>query len=76
MDGDVGRHPRLDVELAEQFVEADPGHDSSQADPKRSILVMDAHRDDRLLEARIADAGHGEEELTREKRRLVHRPRL
>jgi hypothetical protein len=33
---------------------------------------MDAHRDDRFLEARIADAGHGEEELPGKERRLVH----
>jgi hypothetical protein len=37
---------------------------------------MDAHRDDRLLEARITDPRHGEKKLAGEERRLVHRPKL
>ena len=57
----------------EQIVEADPRHDPAEADAERAILVMDAHRDHRFLEARIADARHGEQELAGEERRLVHR---
>ena len=36
---------------------------------------MDAHRDHRLLEARIADARHGEQELAGKEARRVHRLR-
>ena len=74
--GDVRRLARLDVELLQQIVEAEPGHDPAEADAERALLVMDAHRDHRFLEARIADARHGEQELAREEARRVHRARL
>jgi hypothetical protein len=37
---------------------------------------MDAHRDHRLLEARVANAWHGQKKLAWKERRLVHRRKL
>jgi hypothetical protein len=59
--GPVGRLPRVDAELIEQPANPDPGSLVTDADPDRSILVMDAHRDHRPFETRIADAGHGQQ---------------
>jgi hypothetical protein len=59
--GPVGRLPRVDAELIEQPANPDPGSLVTDADPDRSILVMDAHGDHRPFETRIADAGHGQQ---------------
>jgi hypothetical protein len=76
MDRNVRGGSRSDSELAEQIVEADPRHDPAEADAEGSILVVDAHRDHRLFEARVADPRHGEEKLAGKERRLVHRGKL
>ena len=66
-DRHIGRSARGDVELFQQVTEADP------ADADRAILVVDRHRDHRLVEARVDHAGHSEEQLAEEEGRLVHR---
>src|ERR1700709_475354 len=70
--GTVRRAGR-DIELLEQIVEPKPRHHPAEADAERALLVVDAHRDHRLFEARIADAGHGEQELAAEKTWRIHR---
>jgi len=61
--GPVGRLPRVDAELLEQAAHPDPCSLVPNADPDRSILVMDAHCDDSPLETGIADTGHGQQQL-------------
>src|SRR5437868_6502069 len=39
---------------------------------ERPLRVMDAHRDHRFLEARIADARHGEQELAAQETWRIH----
>ena len=73
VDRRIGRLARRDVELPEQIVEAEPRHHPAEADAERALLVMDAHRDHRFLEARIADARHGEQELAGKEAGRVHR---
>src|SRR5205085_1923248 len=73
MDRNVGREAGIDVHLAKKLVEGEPRNDPPQADAERAILVMDAHRDHRLLEARVADARHCQEELADEISRVFHR---
>ena len=72
VDGRVGRFAGVDVQLLQQIVEAESRHHPPQADAERAFLVMDAHRDHRLLEARIADARHGEQELAAEEPWRIH----
>ena len=62
------------LELLEQRAEADAGALVADADADRAILVMDAHRDHRPLEARVGHARHGEQQLAGQEARLVHRP--
>ena len=57
-------------ELLEQAANADAGALVTDADADRAILVVDAHRDHRPLEARIADAGHGQQQLAGQEARL------
>ena len=64
------------VELLQEVVEADPRHDPPQPDPQCAILVVDAHRDHRFLEARIADPRHGEEELAAHAGWRIHDPAI
>jgi hypothetical protein len=75
---EVDRHvrgdSRVDFELAQQFVEADARDDPAQAYPESSILVVHAHRDDRLLEAGVTDTGHCEKQLPGQEFRLFHSP--
>ena len=61
-----------DLQLLQQIVEAEPRHDPAEADAERALLVMDAHRDHRFLEARIADARHGEQELAAQEAWRIH----
>lgn len=72
-DRHIGRSARRDVELFQQVTEADSVAGAADADADRAILVVDRHRDHRLVEARVDHAGHGEEQLAEEEGRLVHR---
>ena len=73
-DADPGRRAWIDLELAQQIVQAQARHGCADADSDRAFRVMCAHRDHRMIEARIADSGHGEEELAGEKGRGLHSP--
>jgi hypothetical protein len=44
----------------------------TDADADRSILVMDAQHNDSMLEPRVADAGHGQQQLAGQETRAVH----
>ena len=57
----IGCKTGFDLELREQFVQAQIGDYRPGADPDRAILVMCTHRDRRAFEARIADAGKREQ---------------
>ena len=64
-----------DVELIEYGADGHAVDRIVDADPHRTILVVADHRDDRMIETRIADAGQGEQQLAGEPgRRLFHRP--
>jgi hypothetical protein len=60
-DGSVGCRAGLDIQLFQQAANADATALVADPDPDRAILVMDADRDHRPFEPRIADAGHGEQ---------------
>jgi hypothetical protein len=75
-DGAVRSLTRIDTELLEQAANADPCALVAYADPYGAILVMHAHRDHRALEPRIADPGHGEQQLAGEKARRFHSFRM
>ena len=68
----VGRLARIDVELPHQPVQADIGKVGADADAERAAFVVAAHRDHRTLESRVADPGHGEQQLASEKRGAFH----
>ena len=44
----------------------------ADADADRAIFVVDADRNDRSFEARVAHPRHGEEQLARKKARCIH----
>ena len=76
MDGRVRRVARFEIELAHQRVQPQTRHVATDADAQRPVLVMAAHRDHRAIEARVADARHGEQDLAGEKAGIVHGRRL
>ena len=49
-----------------------PGALVADADSDRAIFVMNAHGDDRMLEPRVADAGHRQQQLAGQEARTVH----
>ena len=68
----VGRLAGIDAQLLQQPADADPGALVADADADRAILVMDAHGDHRPLEARVADAGHRQQQLAGQEARTLH----
>ena len=60
----VGRGAGIEPQLAHQRVQPDSRHMRADADSERAVLVVRAHRDHRMLEPRIADARHGQQQLT------------
>ena len=72
MDGSVRRLAAGDLELVEQVVEAKAVDGGAEADADRAVGVMRAHRDHRVIEPRIAHAGHGEKELASQVRAVGH----
>jgi hypothetical protein len=58
--------------LLEQPADADPRALVADANANRAIFVMDAHRDHGVLEARIADAGHGQQQFAGQETRTLH----
>src|SRR3546814_12003631 len=73
MDRHVLGHALVDPELFQQRVKADARHDPAEADAERPAVVMDAHGDHRLVEARVGHAGHGQTELADEIFGFFHR---
>jgi hypothetical protein len=71
VDRAVGRLARVDVELAQEAAQADPGALVADADPDRAIFVMDAHRDHRPLEARVGHSRHRQQQLAGQETRLL-----
>jgi hypothetical protein len=71
MDGAVGRFSRLEVELLQQPAKADPGTLVANADPDRSVFVVNAHRDHRPFEPRVRHSRHCQEQLAGEESRLL-----
>ena len=69
MNAAIGRLAGFDLELPQQAAEADPGALVADADADRAILVVDAHRDHRALEARIGHSRHRQQQLARQERR-------
>ena len=65
MDCTVRRFTRLDVQLAKQAAEGNPGSLVPNADADRPILVVNAKGDDGALESRIGHSGHREKQLAR-----------
>ena len=68
----VRRLAGIEPELLEQAAHADPGALVADADADRAIFVMDAHGDHRMLEARVADAGHRQQQLAGQETRTIH----
>jgi peroxiredoxin len=68
MDRAIRRFARIDVELLQKRPEPKPGALVADADSDRSILVVDAHGDDRALESRVGHSRHCEEELSGQER--------
>ena len=72
----VGRFARVNIELAEQFVETNAGAGVADPDADRAIFVVDRKRNDCAIEARVAHARHGEKEFPRQEARLGHASRM
>ncbi len=59
----IRRVAGIDIELPEQRPEPHPGALLADADADGAILVVNAQRDYRALEARIGHPGHGQQKL-------------
>jgi hypothetical protein len=59
--------------LFEQAANSDSGSLVTDADAHCAIFVVDAHGDHGALEARIANAWHGQEQLAGQEPRRFHR---
>jgi hypothetical protein len=62
----------IESKLLEQAAHPDARALVPNADADRAIFVMDAHGDDRMLEARVADTGHRQQQLAGEETRTFH----
>lgn len=69
VDRHIAHGTRLDPELAKQAMKPKARHDPANANTKCPILIMLANRDHRTFKARIADAGHGKQQLAGQKGR-------
>src|SRR6185369_569380 len=67
----IGGLVRVDLELLQQSAKVDPGALMADADADRPVLIVDAHRNDRALEARVRHAGHRQEKLSGQEGRLA-----
>jgi hypothetical protein len=72
VDCAVRRFSWIDLELAKQAAEADPRALVADADPDGAILVMNAHRDDCALEARVGHSRHCQQQLAGQECRLLN----
>ena len=72
MDRNVGRGAGIDIHLPQHVVERQPVERRADIDPHRAFRVMRADRDHRLIEARIADSRHRQQELAGKKGRGLH----
>jgi hypothetical protein len=61
----VRRLARVQSELFEQAADSDTGSLVAYSNPDCPILVMDAHGNHSVLEARVTDAGHGQQQFSR-----------
>jgi hypothetical protein len=61
-----------DLELRHQLAHRHRGMRAVDDQPERTVLVVNAHRDDRPVETIVADAGHRQEILAGEKTRITH----
>jgi hypothetical protein len=71
-DWDVVDMADRQIKLPEHTMQAKPHGMMADTDAQCPRFIMAAHRDDGAFKARIADAGHGEEQLARKESRLVH----
>lgn len=71
-DAAIRRGDRINRQLAQHIVKAEPGNLTAQPDPQRAGFVMHAHRNHRMVEPRIADARHREQELAGEVAGFLH----
>ncbi|GGA39616.1 hypothetical protein GCM10011395_07350 [Sphingomonas psychrolutea] len=69
----IGRDTGVDLKLAQQVVQPESRDRRADADAQRAFGIMRAHRDDGTCKARIADSGHGQQELTGEITGAIHR---
>jgi hypothetical protein len=72
VNGTIRRLTRVDIELAKQTAKTDSRTFVANADTNRTVLIVDAHGNDRALEARVRHTRHCEKQLTREERRLIN----
>ena len=72
MDRAIGGDSGLDIQFLEQSVDGDPGADVADADAEGAVLVMHAHGDRRVVETRVAHAGHGQQQAAGEIVRFCH----
>lgn len=72
MDRRIGRDTGIDADIGEQPVQADPIVDRADADAQRAVRIVNAHRDHRMVETRIAHAGHGQQQPASQIARLGH----
>jgi hypothetical protein len=75
-DRGIGCLARLNAKLLEQATHTDPGALVPDAYSYGAILVMNAHRDHGMLETWIADAGHGQKQLSGQETRTLHLPKM
>lgn len=72
----VRRFSRINTKLLEQAAKADFGALVANADPDRTVFVMNANRDHRALKPRITDARHCQEQLARKESWRFHSAKM
>ena len=76
MDRRIGGVAMRDIELVEQRVKADAVDRGTETDAQGTPFIVRAHRDDRVIEAAVRHARHGQQELAGEIGQLMHIPTI
>ena len=73
VDRRVGRLADVEADVVEQLVKAQPGMELADANAERAVPVMDAQRDHRMVEPRVAHPGHRQQQPAGEVLHIAHR---
>lgn len=71
-NGRIGRATDIDFKLLQKLMQTQIVDLLANPDTHRAVRIMGAHGDDRMVKPRVADAGHREQELPRQKDFACH----